>query len=136
MIKFQELHKGAYVIADYEGDKCRGEITNVKRDEKKVMVDNGAQEFWYDETQVYPLPINDEELSNLQFAHEVNEDGTIKYKKGAFRMLIPAKGDFSKMELWYRDERRHIVQPLHLHQLQQHFYEMTKVHLNTDPFDN
>lgn len=135
MIKFQELHKGAYVIADFEGDLRRGEITNVKRDEKKVMVDNGAQEFWYDETQLHPLPINDEELDNLKFTHEQQPDGTVKYKKGAFRMLIPGPGDFSKMELWYRDERRHIVQPLNLHQLQHHFYELTKVHLNTDSFE-
>jgi hypothetical protein len=135
MIKFQEIQKGDYLIADFEGEKRRGEVTNLQRDSKRVMVDNGIQEFWYDENQLYPLPLNDEELTALKFQHQQNDDGTVKYMKGAFRMMTPAKGDFSKLEIWYRDERRHIVQQLSLHQFQNHFYEMTKVHLNTDSFE-
>jgi hypothetical protein len=54
--------------------------------------------------------------------------------KGAFRILLHAKGEFANMEIWYRDERRHIIQPLSVHQLQNHFYEMTKVHLNDEVF--
>jgi hypothetical protein len=134
MIKFQEIQKGDYLIAEFEGEKRRGEVTNLQRDSKRVMVDNGIQEFWYEENQLYPLPLNDEELAALKFQHQENEDGTVKYMKGAFRMLAPAKGDFSKLEIWYRDERRHITQQLSLHQLQNHFYEMTKVHLNTESF--
>jgi hypothetical protein len=134
MIKFQELQKGDYLVADFDGEKTRGEVTNLKRDEKKVMVDNGVQEFWYTEDQLYPLPLDEAALMDLKFTKQENEDGSVKYMKGAFRTLLPVKGDFSKMEIWYRDERRHIVQPLHLHQFQNHFYEMTKVHLNTDVF--
>ena len=54
--------------------------------------------------------------------------------KGAFRMLLPAKGNFGTMEIWYRDEKRQIQQPISIHQLQNHFYDMTKVHLTTEPF--
>ena len=43
--------------------------------------------------------------------------------------------DFSKFEIWYRDEKRHIMQPISLHQLQNHFYDMTKVHLNHQTFE-
>jgi hypothetical protein len=135
MIKFQEIQKGDYLIADFDGEKRRGEVTNLQRESKKVMVDNGIQEFWYEENQLYPLPLNDEELTALKFQQQQNEDGTVKYMKGAFRMLVPGPGNFSKLEIWYRDERRHIVQQLSLHQLQNHFYEMTKVHLNTDSFE-
>jgi len=71
---------------------------------------------------------------NLKFQKQENEDGTVKYMKGAFRMLLPSKGDFSHFEIWYRDEKRHMVQPISLHQLQNHFYEMTKVHLNDETF--
>jgi hypothetical protein len=49
-------------------------------------------------------------------------------------MLLPAEGDFSKFEIWYRDEKRHIMQPIFVHQLQNHFLDMTKVHLNETAF--
>jgi hypothetical protein len=135
MIKFHELKKGDYVIADNDGDKKRGEITDLNNDEKQVCVDTGAQGFWYETNQLSPVDITDEELSALRFHKSVNEDGTLKYSKGAFRMLTPKEGDFSRMEIWYRDEQRHIGTPISLHTLQNHFYEMTKVHLNTESFD-
>ncbi|MEO7266370.1 MAG: hypothetical protein ABIW38_15745 [Ferruginibacter sp.] len=135
MIKFQELKVGDYIIASNDGDEKRGEVTNLNGDEKQVCVDTGAQGFWYETEQLMPIDITEEELMNLKFHKQVNEDGTIKYLKGAFRMLIPAEGDFSRMEIWYRDEQRHIPHPISLHNLQNHFYEMTKVHLNDESFD-
>jgi len=56
--------------------------------------------------------------------------------KGAFRMLVPKEGDYSRMEIWYRDETRKIINPISLHTLQNHFYEMTKVFLNDESFEN
>ena len=50
-------------------------------------------------------------------------------------LLSFRKNDFSKFEIWYRDEHRHILHPINVHQLQNHFYEMTKVHLNDESFD-
>ncbi|MBS1744103.1 MAG: hypothetical protein JST81_13810 [Bacteroidetes bacterium] len=135
MLKFQEIKTGDYVFADNDGDKKRGEVTNLNNDEKQVCVDTGAQEFWYEMDQLSALPITDEELTNLKFHKQVNEDGTVKYSKGAFRMLIPSQNDFSKMEIWYRDEKRHITNAISVHNLQNHFYEMTKVHLNDESFD-
>jgi hypothetical protein len=135
MLKFQEIKTGDYVFADNDGDKKRGEVTNLNNDEKQVCVDTGAQEFWYEMDQLSALPITDEELTNLKFHKQVNEDGTVKYSKGAFRMLIPSQNDFSKMEIWYRDEKRHITNAISVHNLQNHFYDMTKVHLNDESFD-
>ena len=135
MIKFHEIKVGDYLVVDNDGDKRRGEVTDLNGNEKQVCVDNGVQEFWYETDQLSPLEITDEELSNLKFHKEVNEDGSTKYSKGAFRMLVPAGGDFSAMEIWYRDERRHIMHAIPLHTLQNHFYEMTKVHLNEEVFD-
>ena len=79
--------------------------------------------------------MDDEQLTKLKFHKEVQDDGAVKYMKGAFRMMIPAEGNFSKFEIWYRDEHRQIMQTIHLHQLQNHFYQMTKVHLNGESFD-
>ncbi len=135
MIKFLELKTGNYLLADNDGDNRRGEVTDLNGNEKQVCVDNGAQEFWYETNQLTPIEITDEELSGLKFHKEVNGDGSAKYLKGAFRMLLPKDGDFSRMEIWYRDEKRHIMHTIPLHTLQNHFYEMTKVHLNNDSFD-
>ncbi|MEO5984624.1 MAG: hypothetical protein ABIP80_03915 [Ferruginibacter sp.] len=136
MIRYQELRIGDYVMADNDGDMLRGEITRLNGDEKQVEVDTGTQCFWFETNQLNPLPVTEEELLRLKFNKHVNEDGTLKYMKGAFRMLIPQEGDFSRMQLWYRDETRNIMAPISLHALQNHYYELTKVFLNDESFDN
>jgi hypothetical protein len=135
MIKFNEIKVGDYLIADNDGDKKQGEVTNLNGNEKQVCVNTGAQDFWYETEQLSPIALDDEQLSKLKFTKQENEDGSVKYMKGAFRMLLSSKNDFSKFEIWYRDERRHVVQPINVHQLQNHFYDMTKVHLNDGAFD-
>jgi hypothetical protein len=135
MLKFNEIKKGDYVIADFDGNKQVGMVTGLMPDAKDVCINNGVQEFWFKPEELSAVDISDAELERLKFSKQVNEDGTIKYMKGAFRMVTPAAGNFEKMEIWYRDERRHIQQPIKLHQLQNHFYEMTKVHLSEDNFN-
>ncbi len=134
MLKFQNIKVGDYLMANNDGDVLKGEVTNLKNGENQVCLNIGAQEFWYEMEQLNPISLNEEELMKLKFTKQENEDGTVKYLKGAFRILLPAKGDFSKMEIWYRDERRRIVHPINVHELQNHFYEMTKVHLNDKGF--
>lgn len=134
MIKFQEIQTGDFVIADNDGDKRQGEVTNLNRDEKQVCVNTGAQDFWYEPEQLFPIPLDEDQLLKLQFHKNTNDDGTVKYLKGAFRILLNSDSDFSKFEIWYRDERRHIMQPISVHNLQNHFLEMTKVHLNEESF--
>ncbi len=134
MLKFQNIKVGDYLLADNDGDTVKGEVTNLKHGEHQVCINVGPQEFWYEMEQLSPIPLNDAELSNLKFAKQVNDDGSVKYLKGAFRILIPAKDDFSKLELWYRDEHRHVTHPINVHELQNHYYEMTKVHLNDEAF--
>jgi hypothetical protein len=134
MIKFNEIKVGDFLIADNDGDKKQGEVTNLKSNSKQVCVDTGTQEFWYEVEQLSPIPINEEQLLKLKFTKQDNEDGSVKYMKGAFRMQLEHKNDFSKFEVWYRDEKRQVMHPISLHQLQNHFYEMTKVYLNDTEF--
>ncbi|MEO6233014.1 MAG: hypothetical protein ABJB11_18550 [Ferruginibacter sp.] len=134
MIKFHEIKVGDYLMADNDGDIKKGEVTNLNGDEKQVCVDTG-QEFWYETEQLSAITLDEAQLFELKFSKEPEPNGTVKYLKGAFRLLLPAEGDFSKMEIWYRDERRHIMQRISVHQLQNHFYEMTKVHLNDESFN-
>jgi hypothetical protein len=137
MIKFNELKQGGHVIADYDGYKQRGEIDELKNASKQVSINTGTQSFWFDtgKGSLTGIPVTETELLNFKFHKQVNDDGTIKYMKGAFRMLIPKEGDFSRMEIWYRDEQRHILESIPLHVLQNHFFEMTKVFLNDGSFD-
>ena len=135
MIKFHEIKVGDFLIADNDGDKFQGEVTNINGDEKQICVDNGVQEFWYELDQLSPIPLDEQQLLKLKFHKEEEANGSVKYLKGAFRILIPAKNDFSHFEIWYRDERRHIIHPINVNDLQNHFLEMTKVPLNDESFD-
>ena len=134
MIKFQDLKAGDYVLATQDGTVWPGEVTNLNRDEKEICVDNGVQGFWFKAEQLSMLPLNEAELMKLNFEREEMEDGSVKYKKGAFRILIPNKDDFSTFDIWYREEKRHIMQPISVHQLQNHHLEMTKIHLTRETF--
>jgi hypothetical protein len=132
MIKFNELKVGDYVIAEYEGQKRQGVVTHLNGDEKQVSVETEVQDFYYDPQDLYPIPITHEALLDLHFTSEDLADGSVKYKKASFRMLIPKKDDFSSMELWYREDRRHHPNVHSIHQLQNYYLDMTKIHLTKE----
>lgn len=132
MIKFQDIKVGDYLLAEQDGTTWAGEVTNLNGDEKEICVDNGIQEFWFKSEELKPLPLDEEQLLKLNFQRHENGDSSVKYMKGAFRMLIPHTDDFSKFEIWYREEKRQIMQPIFVHQLQNHYLEMTKVHLTDE----
>jgi hypothetical protein len=133
MIKFSELKQGDYVLAESDGQAWRGEVTNFNNDEKEICVNNGIQEMYFLEEDLYPLPLDEEQLVKLKFTKHVNEDGSVKYLKGAFRIQTPEQDDFSHFEIWYRDEKRIITHPIPVHVLQNHYTAMTKVHLTEQP---
>lgn len=132
MIKFNELKIGDYVIAEYEGQRWQGEVTHLNGDEKQVCVKTDVQEFYFDPQDLYPIPLTHEALLALNFTSEDLTDGAVKYKKGSFRMMIPHKNDFANLELWYREDRRHNPNVHAIHQLQNHFLDMTKIHLTDE----
>ncbi len=132
MIKFGELKKGDYILAESDEQAWQGEVTDFNYDEKEISVYNGVQDFWFKEDELYPLPLDEKQLMKLKFHKEVNADGSVKYSKGAFRIQTPAQDDFSNFELWYRDEKRTMLHPISVHQLQNHHVQMTKVHLTDD----
>lgn len=132
MIKFNEIKVGDYVIAEYEGKMWSGEVNRLNKDEKQVCVETDVQEFWFEPEHLYPMPLNDENLLKLNFVKENLTDGSIKYKKGSFRLLIPHAGDFSHIDMWYREDKRHNTGIQYIHQLQNHYFEMTKIHLTDE----
>lgn len=132
MIPINEIKIGDYVIVEFEGTRRNGEVNNINRDDKQVCVETDVQEFWYEPEDLYPIPISDEEMLRLSFSKEVMSDGVVKYKKGSFRLVIPKANDFSTMEIWYREDRRDNPNVHSTHQLQNHYYQMTKVHLTDE----
>lgn len=129
MIKFSELKKGDYVLAESDGQSWRGEVTDFNGDEKEVCINTGVQDLWFSPEDLYPLPLDEEQLLKMKFTKQVNDDGSIKYSKGAFRVQTPKQDEFSNFEIWYRNEKRIINQPIALHVLQNHYNSMTKVPL-------
>jgi hypothetical protein len=132
MIKFHEVKSGDLVQVDYEGQRFEGEVLELDHEDKLVRVLNGEQEFWYSPADLYPIPLDDEQLQKLQFTREQNGDKSIKYLRGPFRILLPEKDHFSDFEIWYREDRRHINHPIGVHELQNYYHQMTKVGLNRD----
>ena len=131
MIKFSELKPGDLVLADYEHKQWEGIVKELNREDKEVCVETDVQQFWFTPDNLYPILLSDEHLKKLHFERQDNGD-SIKYMKGAFRILLSKDKGFSDFEIWYREDRRHIKQPLAVHELQNHYYQMTKVELNED----
>lgn len=132
MIKFNEIKIGDYVRAAYEGKEWDGEVVRLNGSEKQVCVQTDVQEFWFDEEHLFPIPLNEASLMALNFSRQPNDDGSVKYMKGPFRIVAPSADDFSHIEMWYREDRRHHPNVHFIHQLQNHYLDMTKVHLTRE----
>lgn len=132
MIKFSEIKVGDYVMAEYDGQLRHGEVNRLNGDEKQVCVETDVQEFWYETEHLFPIAITDEQMMKLNFTKEAMTDGSVKYKKGSFRLVILKKDDFSTVEMWWREDRRQHPNVHYIHQLQNHYYDMTKVHLTKE----
>jgi len=130
MIRFQDIKAGDIVQADFGGQRFDGEVTEVNHEDKQFCVHNGDQEDWFGAEDLYPIPVDDLQLKKLGFEKLVNEDKSVKYMRGPFRMLIPGEGQFNEFEIWYREDKRHIRHSIGVHELQNFYHQMTKVDLS------
>ena len=129
MIRLQDLKVGDIVMAEFEGQLREGIVKDINKANKEVSIETDVQEFWFTRGHLYPIPLSEEQLIKLGFQKQENDDGTAKYMKGAFRIFLPNKGDFSNLEIWWREDRRHLTNPISVHELQNHYLQMTKVEL-------
>ena len=130
MLKFNELKTGDIVMAEYDGQQKEGEIINVDNIDRKVCVATAdGQEFWYEPKQLAAIALDESQLFKLGFQKEANGDGSAKYSKGAFRVSVRNPSDFSNFEMWYREDKRLIKQPICVHDFQNKYHDMTKIHL-------
>ena len=128
MLKVGELKAGDIVRVNDDGVEREGVVVKVNHVEHLALVDNGIQEFWYGQDEIQSVPLDESHLDKLDFEKQ-DVEGGVKYLKGAFRLVTPRKGDFSNIEMWYREDRRHFSFPLGVHQLQNLHLDMTKVPL-------
>ncbi|MEJ7769052.1 MAG: hypothetical protein WKF89_14640 [Chitinophagaceae bacterium] len=129
MIKMQELKVGDYVLAAYEGKEWEGIVKQLDFEDKRVCIETEIQEFWFEPQVLQPIQLSEEQLVKLNFEKQEYEDGSVKFMKGPFRIFLAEKGNFNKLDIWYREDRRHLNHPLSVHELQNHYNQMTKVDL-------
>ncbi len=130
MIKMQELQPGDIVMAEYEGQQWEGVVKDLNREDKEICVETSVQEFWFKPEDVYPILLDANELGKLGFEKHEQDDGSVKYSKESFRILLPRADDFSSFEIWWREDKRRLHAPIYVHELQNHHLQMTKVELN------
>lgn len=128
MLKINDLKSGDLIMVNDEGIQREGTVVKINHEENQALVDNGVQEFWYSPEDMDSIPLDENQLTRLGFSGE-EIDGAMKYKKDSFRLVIPKKGDFSHVEMWWREDKRHFNTQLGVHQLQNLHLDMTKVHL-------
>ena len=129
MIRLNEIQQGDLVIAEYDGDTWEGVVKEINNEDKEVCVETSVQEFWFKPEHLFPIPLSDEQLNKLGF-ERVENGQAVKYMKDSFRILVPSKDDFSRLEMWWREDRRERNHPISVHELQNHYDQMTKVELN------
>src|SRR5688572_5239304 len=130
MVKISELKQGDVVKVLDSGEERLGVVTDTSWEENMACINNGIQEFWFAPADIVPIPLTEEQLINtLGFEKEETAEG-IKYKKGAFRVVVHDPGNYTNLDIWYREDRRHFSHPIYVHELQNHHYQMTKVPLD------
>ena len=129
MLKIGHLKSGAIINVNDEGIIREGTVVSVSHEENQALVDSGVQEFWYSPAEMQAVPLDEAQLMRLGFTKEESDD-SVKYKKDSFRLVTPKKGDFSNIEMWWREDRRHFSFQLGVHELQNLYLDMTKVHLD------
>jgi hypothetical protein len=129
MLKLGELKAGDIVRVNDEGVEREGTVVEISHEEHQALVDNGVQEFWYSPEEMHPIPVDEKQLLKLGFQKQVLDGDSVKYMKGAFRIVTPKEGDFANIEMWYREDRRHFNSQIGVHQLQNLHLAMTKVPL-------
>ena len=128
MLKLGDLKPGDLIAVNYDGVDTEGTVVRINHEDHRALVDNGVQEFWYTISEMKPIPLDEDQLTRLGFIKE-EVNGGVKYKKDSFRLVVPKKNDFSNIEMWWREDRRHFSFPLGVHQLQNLHLDMTKVPL-------
>lgn len=128
-MKLSELKAGDWITVNDDGVWREGTVLRVSNEDHQVCVNNGVQDFWYDLDHVKAVPLSEKQLFNLGFEKMEHDGAGAKYGKDAFRIVVPSADDFSKIEVWYREDRRFFDHDISVSHLQNIYLQMTKVPL-------
>ena len=132
MVRITEFKQGDIVHVTDAGVERVGVVTGITREDNMVCIDTGVQEFWFAPEDIIPVPLTESQLINtLGFEKEETADG-MKYKKGPFRVVVHDPGNYTNIDVWYREDHRHFNHPIYVHELQNHHLQMTKVPLEAE----
>jgi hypothetical protein len=123
MIQLHEIKVGDFVRAEYDGQLWEGTVSIINNNDNLICVATSVKEFWFIPEQLYPIPLNEENLLKLHFDKEVNDDGSIKFWKDGLQ-LIAYTNNFAHIDLWYLNQKKQIDNVRYLHQLQNQFMEI------------
>ncbi len=131
MIPIHDLKMGDLVNVDFDGTLTRGSVLQFDRENNQVCVaTNDEQESWYAPSDLYPIHLDKTELENLQFVPTTAENGSVTYVRGPFSIVAKDSSSLEDITLLYRDEAHRVFHHgLALHELQNHYLDMTNVHL-------
>ncbi len=131
-MKLSEIKVGDILNARFEDVVNTGEVLQVDREEKKVLVAHGDQEFWYNLEDLSPVPLTVEILEKLGFQKTDESSlngGGVAFVKGPFIVRYPEGTNTPHLLLTYRDEHRDLHGDLFVHQFQNHYRNMTNFHI-------
>ncbi|HEU4553548.1 MAG TPA: hypothetical protein VFS25_11960 [Chitinophaga sp.] len=134
MIRLHDVKIGDTVLVSYEGELLEGKVLEVNHENKQVcLLTHEEQEFWYPLGDLYEIPLDETQLLKLKFQKDESATSanryTSVYVRGPFTVQLYKEDGQEMTRLDYRDEHREIKGPITVNQLQNHYYGMTKVHL-------
>ena len=71
MLKINNLKDGDIITVDDDGLMREGTVVRTSPAEHQALVDNGIQEFWYDQEDMHAVPLDENQLTRI-------EDGEVK----------------------------------------------------------
>lgn len=126
------LKEGDIVDAQFEEVTARGSVIQFDRENNQVcVVTNDDQECWYAPADLYPIRLGKDELQRLGFTKKTDGDGAVTYVRGPFSIQVGGDPEtLNELTLLYRNEAPRIFHHgLYLHELQNHYLDITNVHL-------
>lgn len=129
MIPINEVSLGNWVQINLDGQLLVGKVE--RKSVERIGVASEAELGWYFPDDVYPIPLNEEWLYFLQFKDsadpELNGYGRA-YTHGPFLLHYPDKNNDAYAVLsCHGVHNQEIKRRMSVHDLQNHYHEMTKV---------
>ncbi|HVB03721.1 MAG TPA: hypothetical protein VNE41_08370, partial [Chitinophagaceae bacterium] len=133
MIHLHELKPGDRVFADYDGKQFEGVVEETSFEKACVRIAANDHINWYDPAEVDPIPLTEDQLLAFGFVRSkdlgIAEKGRV-YIRGPFTLTYPEHGNDQLITLEYQSEEPRLIKHgLKVHELQNHYLGMTKVHL-------